>query len=99
MFANNMKELPQVSRIGDIIRIHRVNTSKYNGHYQLNANMYYNVSFVMFSGNPDYEHSYEHIQMKSELSTPSKFIRLLENEDRDMEMSDPTLTQFNESSL
>lgn len=52
----------------------------------------------MFSGNPDYEHSYTHTPMKSELSTPSKFIRLLDNND-DIEMSDPTLTQFNETPI
>eukprot|EP00347_Sterkiella_histriomuscorum_P010807 403374850 len=75
-FSNNINELPSVYKVGDIVRIHRVNASDYKGNLQLNANLHIHTSWLIFSGNPEYYHSYEHPlpdQGSSNLSNPSQF--------------------------
>lgn len=49
VFANKFEDCPIVQRVGDIIRVHRVTVSQYNGHKMLTAKVYFNSSWVLFS--------------------------------------------------
>ena len=49
LYAKRFEDLPIVSRIGDIIRVHRASIRLYNGHRQFNANLYYNSSWAIFA--------------------------------------------------
>eukprot|EP00347_Sterkiella_histriomuscorum_P018510 403345238 len=49
---------PNIFRIGDIIRVNRVNCQKYDNQIDLINDK--QTSWAIFSGNPDYQHSYEH---------------------------------------
>ena len=42
--------MPIVTRLGDIIRVHRATLRLYNGTRQFNANVFYNSSWALFSG-------------------------------------------------
>ena len=59
LFAKNLEDLPRVFRVGDIIRVHRVNVADFQNQLNLNGNVYINTAWVIFSGNPDYQHSYD----------------------------------------
>ena len=85
LFAKNLEDLPHVFRIGDIIRVHRVNVSDFQNQLNLNGNVYINTAWVIFSGNPDYQHSYDndntHLLQSSRNDCPTNgFIKLLDEE-------------------
>ena len=53
-FANDKLHLPQVNRIGDIIRVQKSNCKNYKGQKQFNINVYANRSeWAIFEGNVD----------------------------------------------
>jgi hypothetical protein len=80
-----MHDLPHVFRVGDIIRIHRVNVNEFKGSINLMGNMFLNTSWVIFSGNPDYHASYdvkrETLKKQEESGRLLGFIKLLEEEE------------------
>ena len=49
IYANKFEDLPIISRLGDIIRIHRANLKKYNDRRQYNVNMHYKSSWALYS--------------------------------------------------
>jgi len=49
IYANKFEDLPIVSRLGDVIRIHRANLKKYNDRRQFNVNMHYSSSWALYS--------------------------------------------------
>lgn len=51
LFAKNFFDLPSCQRIGDIIRVHRVQCGTYKGVRQFTANIFFNSSWAVFSGN------------------------------------------------
>jgi hypothetical protein len=73
LYAKRFEDLPIITRIGDIIRIHRSTLRLYNNHRQFNGNIYYNSSWTLFATethdlNP-IEHSSKHFSFdKSEVS-------------------------------
>mgnify|MGYP001587106352 CR=1 FL=1 len=48
-YAKRFEDLPIISRIGDIIRVHRATLRLHNHHRQFNANMIFNSSWALFS--------------------------------------------------
>jgi hypothetical protein len=73
LYAKRFEDLPIISRLGDIIRVHRSTLRIYNGHRQFNANIYYNSSWALFhtetSDISPIEHSSKHFSFeKSEIS-------------------------------
>lgn len=48
IYAKRQEDLPVVSNIGDIIRIHRANMKEFQGHKQFNVNVFYNSSWCLF---------------------------------------------------
>ncbi len=49
LYAKRFEDLPIISKIGDIIRVHRATLRIYNNQRQFNANIYYNSSWALFS--------------------------------------------------
>ena len=49
-FSNETGMLPHVVHIGDIIRVHRVVVSQFQGMTQLNSNIYNKSAWVVFKG-------------------------------------------------
>jgi Telomeric single stranded DNA binding POT1/CDC13 len=49
LYAKRFEDLPIISKLGDIIRVHRATLRLYNGQRQFNANIFYNSSWTMFS--------------------------------------------------
>ena len=49
IYANKFEDLPIISRLGDIIRVHRANIKKYNDRRQFNVNMHYSSSWALYS--------------------------------------------------
>ena len=49
LYAKRFEDLPIVSRIGDIIRVHRATLRLYNHQRQFNASVFYNSSWALFS--------------------------------------------------
>ena len=50
LYAKRFEDLPIVTRLGDVIRVHRATLRLYNGTRQFNANIFYNSSWALFSG-------------------------------------------------
>ena len=48
IFAKRLEDLPVVSSVGDIIRIHRASMKQYLEQKQFNVNVYYNSSWCLF---------------------------------------------------
>jgi hypothetical protein len=49
LYAKRFEDLPIITRLGDIIRVHRATLRIYNGQRQFNANIFYNSSWTIFS--------------------------------------------------
>jgi Telomeric single stranded DNA binding POT1/CDC13 len=49
IYGKRSEDLPVITRIGDIIRIHRANMKIYKGQKQFNVNVFYNSSWCLFS--------------------------------------------------
>jgi hypothetical protein len=49
MFANNIKDLPIVKSVGDIIRLKKAHVSLYKGAMQFTMNMFYESEWAIFS--------------------------------------------------
>jgi hypothetical protein len=49
LYAKRFEDLPIISKIGDIIRVHRATLRIYNNQRQFNANVYYNSAWALFS--------------------------------------------------
>ena len=76
LYAKRFEDLPIVTRLGDIIRVHRATLRLYNGTRQFNANVFYNSSWALFSGdsndNAPVSHSGKHYSFdKNEAATLS----------------------------
>ena len=82
LFAKNIEELPRIFRVGDIIRVHRVNVNEFQNQMNLNGNVYINTAWVIFSGNPEYHHEYDISEetLKWQEKHPPGFIRLLDQD-------------------
>ena len=74
LYAKRFEDLPIITRLGDIIRVHRATLRLYNGQRQFNANIFYNSSWAVFpldgskheaSANSSHKYS----QQPSELAT------------------------------
>ncbi|CDW85854.1 alpha telomere binding protein [Stylonychia lemnae] len=82
-FANHQKDQPQVFRLGDIIRVHRANSTEYNNSLQVIGNLYGRSSWVIFQGQPEYTHSYKHKKSNKDddvdMLMPNGFIRIFDN--------------------
>jgi hypothetical protein len=63
LYAKRFEDLPIVTRLGDIIRVHRATLRLYNGTRQFNANIFYNSSWALFSGDSN-ENSATHFSGK-----------------------------------
>lgn len=50
LYAKRFEDLPIITRLGDIIRVHRATLRLYNGQRQFNANIFYNSSWATFAG-------------------------------------------------
>jgi hypothetical protein len=48
IYAKRQEDLPVVSTVGDIIRIHRASMKDFNGQKQFHVNVYYNSSWCLF---------------------------------------------------
>jgi hypothetical protein len=59
LLDKTVDKLPNIFRIGDIIRVHRCNSNEYRNELNLTGNVNINTSWVVFSGNPDYHHDYD----------------------------------------
>ena len=74
LYAKRFEDLPIITRLGDIIRVHRATLRLYNGGRQFNANIFYNSSWALFSAdgndNAPVAHSGKHSSFdKGEAST------------------------------
>lgn len=49
LYAKRFEDLPIITRLGDVIRVHRATLRLYNGQRQYNANIFYNSSWALFS--------------------------------------------------
>lgn len=49
LYAKRFEDLPIITRLGDVIRVHRATLRLYNGQRQFNANIFYNSSWALFS--------------------------------------------------
>lgn len=49
LYAKRFEDLPIITRLGDIIRVHRATLRLYNGQRQFNANIFYSSSWALFS--------------------------------------------------
>jgi hypothetical protein len=49
LYAKRFEDLPIITRLGDIIRVHRATLRLYNGQKQFNANIFYNSSWAVFA--------------------------------------------------
>jgi len=49
-FSNDTRKVPILSKVGDIIRIHRTSLGMFKEQKQFNVNMYGRSSWVLFSG-------------------------------------------------
>ena len=80
LFAKSTDDLPHIFRIGDIIRVHRINVGEFGNQMNLNGNIYLNTSWVIFDGNPDYYHEYDISPetLKYQYEHVPGFIRLLD---------------------
>lgn len=48
LYAKRFEDLPIITRLGDVIRVHRATVRIYNGQRQFNANIFYNSSWAVF---------------------------------------------------
>lgn len=48
LYAKRFEDLPIITRLGDVIRVHRATLRLYNGQRQFNANIFYNSSWAVF---------------------------------------------------
>lgn len=55
IYAKRMEDLPVISKIGDIIRVHRANLVTYKDQKQCNVNVFYNSSWCLFSNEEDFK--------------------------------------------
>ncbi len=74
LYAKRFEDLPIITRLGDIIRVHRATLRLYNGQRQFNANVFYNSSWALFplEGNKNealVHSSHKYSQQPSELAT------------------------------
>ena len=74
LYAKRFEDLPIITRLGDVIRVHRATLRLYNGSRQFNANIFYNSSWSLFSAegndNKPVSHSGKHYSFeKSEGAT------------------------------
>jgi hypothetical protein len=74
LYAKRFEDLPIITRLGDIIRVHRATLRLYNGQRQFNANVFYNSSWALFplEGNKNEalaHSSHKYSQQPSELAT------------------------------
>lgn len=64
LYAKRFEDLPIITRIGDVIRVHRATLRLYNGQRQFNANIFYTSSWALFetegAGNAPISHSGKH---------------------------------------
>jgi hypothetical protein len=49
-FANKFEEMPLCHRVGDIIRVHRVTASEFNGVKLFTSRLYFNSSWILLRG-------------------------------------------------
>jgi hypothetical protein len=49
LYAKRFEDLPIISRVGDIIRVHRATVRLFNHQRQFNASVYFNSSWALFS--------------------------------------------------
>jgi hypothetical protein len=52
IYAKRLEDLPVVSTVGDIIRIHRATMKEYHEQKQFHVNVYYNSSWCLFKMQP-----------------------------------------------
>ncbi len=55
IYAKRQEDLPVISNVGDIIRIHRASMKQYHEQKQFHVNVYYNSSWCLFKMRPDSE--------------------------------------------
>ena len=55
IYAKRQEDLPVVSNVGDIIRIHRASMKQFNDQKQFHVNVYYNSSWCLFKMRPESE--------------------------------------------
>lgn len=64
LYAKRFEDLPIITRLGDIIRVHRATLRLYNGQRQFNANIFYNSSWSLYAAdsadNAPISHSGKH---------------------------------------
>ena len=64
LYAKRFEDLPIITRLGDVIRVHRATLRLYNGQRQFNANIFYTSSWAIFdaegSNNIPTSHSGKH---------------------------------------
>jgi hypothetical protein len=68
LFAHKFDDLPICQRIGDIIRIHRASVGFYSNRKQLTANIFFNSSWALFSGQSHLEASKQEVKDEAEES-------------------------------
>jgi hypothetical protein len=49
IYANRFEDLPIISRLGDVIRVHNASLKKYNDRRQYNVNMHFKSSWALYS--------------------------------------------------
>ena len=53
--AKSPEFLPNITRVGEIIRVHRANIGQYKNYKIFNANIDYGSSWVVFRGAEEYD--------------------------------------------
>ena len=53
IYAKRMEDLPVISKIGDIIRVHRATMVTYKDQKQFNVNVFYNSSWCLFNNDEE----------------------------------------------
>ncbi len=48
IYAKRQEDLPVISNVGDVIRIHRATLKQFNDQKQFHVNVYYNSSWCLF---------------------------------------------------
>lgn len=69
LYAKRFEDLPIITRLGDVIRVHRATLRLYNSQRQFNANIFYNSSWALFSAdgadNKPISHSGKHASFEA----------------------------------
>lgn len=60
LYAKRFEDLPIITRVGDVIRVHRAQLRFYNGQRQFNANVFYNSSWALFSAETNEQTPFAH---------------------------------------